>query len=457
MIARPRTGWRALFAMALVAFSMALALGTHPARAEGGISFIRDTETERMIRSHLDPLLVAAGLQPKSVTLYLINEPHINAFVAEGQNVFVHTGTIMELESPNEVIGILAHETGHISGGHLVRSRRAIKGVLIPMLVTMAAGIAAIAAGQSDAGQALVTMAPHLAAREFLRFSRAQESAADQAGLRYLNATRQSGRGMLKVFRRFEEQELLTYRPIDRFAMSHPASRPRMEALQALVEASPYADAPDSPQSAHAYQMVRAKLRGYIQNPQSVIWSYPVTDTSKPARYARAMAYFRMPDMQKALAEIQSLVTEEPNNPYFLEMQGQIFVEMGRVAEGVEPYRKAVKALPDAPQIRVAFAAALYATNDPKNVAQAQAELEHALRQDKDDWFAWYLMAEIYDRQGQGGKARLATAERFFAMANYQQAMRFAYLAQQQLVKGSTDWQRASDIVMVAQTQTANR
>jgi predicted Zn-dependent protease len=169
------------------------------------------------------------------------------------------------------------------------------------------------------------------------------------------------------------------------------------------------------------------------------------------------MAYFRMPDMQKALAEIQSLVTEEPNNPYFLEMQGQIYVEMGRIADGIEPYRRAVKLLPDAPQIRVAFAAALFAAGDPKMVAQAQAELEHALRQDRDDWFAWYLMAEIYDRQGQGGKARLATAERFFAMANYAQALRFAYLAQQQLVKGSTDWQRASDIVMVAQTQTAGR
>jgi predicted Zn-dependent protease len=456
MIAHQRTGWRALAAVALVAFAMALAVGTQPARAQQSISFIRDTETERLIRSQLDPLLVAAGLSPKAVTLYLINDPSINAFVAEGQNVFIHTGTIMELESPNEVIGILAHETGHISGGHLVRSRRAIKGVLVPMLVTMAAGIAAMAAGQTEAGQGLITLAPHLAEREFMRFSRAQESAADQAGLRYLNATHQSGRGMLKVFRRFEEQELLTYRPIDRFAMSHPASRPRMEALQTLVNASPYADTPDSPQSVHAYQMVRAKLRGYIQTPQSVIWAYPVTDTSKPARYARAMAYFRMPDMQKAFAEIQSLIAEEPNNPYFLEMQGQIFVEMGRVADGVDPYRRAVKALPDAPQIRVAFAAALYATNDPKMVAQAQAELEHALRQDKEDWFAWYLMAEIYDRQGQGGKARLATAERFFAMSNYAQALRFAYLAQQQLVKGSTDWQRASDIVMVAQTQTAD-
>jgi predicted Zn-dependent protease len=454
---RSRSGLsRALLALAFAAFAVALCLGTSPVRADG-ISMIRDTETERLIRSYLDPLVVAAGMQPKAVTLYLINDPTINAFVAEGQNVFVHTGTIMELETPNELIGILAHETGHMSGGHLIRTARSMRAIIIPMLVSMAAGVAAIAAGQSDAGQAVLLGSQHIAEREFLRFTRTQESAADQAGLRYLTATHQSGRGMLKVFRRFEEQEILSYRRMDRFAVSHPASRTRMEALQALVNASPYADTPDSPQSTRAYQMVRAKLRGYIQNPQSVIWAYPVTDTSRPARYARAMAYFRMPDMPKALAEIQSLVAEEPNNPYFQEMMGQIYVEMGRIADGVEPYRKAVKLLPDAPQIRVAFAAALFATGDPKLITQAQVELEHALRQDKEDWFAWYVLAEIYERHGQGGKARLATAERFFAMSNYAEALRFAYLAQQQLVKGSTDWQRASDIVMVAQTQQERR
>jgi predicted Zn-dependent protease len=207
----------------------------------------------------------------------------------------------------------------------------------------------------------------------------------------------------------------------------------------------------------HDYAMVRAKLRGYILNPQTVLYTYPETDRSKPARYARAMAYFRMPDMQKALTEIQSLLAEEPNNPYFLEMYGQINVEMGRVREGVEPYSKAVKLLPDAPQIRVALAAAMNATGDPKMIAQAQVELEKALRQDNEDWFAWYLLAEIYDHNGQAGKARLATAERYFALARYPEAMRFAYLAQQQLLRGSTDWQRASDILLVAQTQSTDR
>jgi len=445
------------FPAAVMALGVALAAGTMPARAQESISLIRDTETERVLRSYLDPILVVAGLSPGAVRVYLVNDSSINAFVAEGQNIFINTGTIMELETPNEIIGIVAHETGHMAAGHLVRTGAGLRAAMIPMLLSMAAGVAAIAAGQSDAGAALIAGGAQVGERIFMRFTRTQESSADQAGIRYLNATHQSGMGMLKVFRRFEEEEVLSDQHIDKFAMSHPTSRERMDALQALVDASPYRDTPDTPQAIYAYAMVRAKLRGYIQDPQAVLFAYPVTDTSKPARYARAMAYFRMPDMNKALAEINSLVAEEPNNPYFLEMLGQIRVTMGRVAEGIEPYRKAVHIMPDAPQIRVALAAAMLGTEDPRLTAQAQVELETALRQENDDSYAWYELAEAYSRLGLQGKAQLATAERYFTLGAYPLAMQFAYRAQQQLLRGSTDWQRASDILVVAQTQTQDR
>jgi predicted Zn-dependent protease len=258
---------------------------------------------------------------------------------------------------------------------------------------------------------------------------------------------------MLKVFRRFAEEEILSDQHIDKFAMSHPSSSDRIETLQSLVEASPYRDAKDSAQSVYAYAMVRAKLRGYIQDPQSVLFAYPLSDTSKAARYARAMAYFRMPDMEKAQAEIDGLVRDEPNNPYFLEMQGQILVARGKVIEGIEPYRRAVHILPDAPQIRVALAAAMLGTENPSLAAQAQVELQTALRQDDDDAFAWYKLAQAYALQGQEGKAQLATAEQHIKLEDYKGAMRFAYLAQQKLLRGSTDWQRASDIILVSQTQ----
>ena len=443
------------FCMLALASLVAFVGATFPVRADEGLQIIRDTETERLLRGYLDPILRAAGLQPAAVHLYLINDPSINAFVAEGQNVFMFTGTLMELDEPNEIIGILAHETGHMAAGHLVRSGAGMKAAMIPMLIGLVAGAAIMAAGGGDAGAAIIMGSQQIAERNFVQFTRTQESSADQAGIRYLNATHQSGEGMLKVFRRFQEQEILSDQHIDKFAMTHPSGADRIDALQALVDASPYHDVKDTPQAIYAYALVRAKLKGYIQDPQSVLFEY--TDNSKPSRYARAMAYFRRPDMEKAQAEIDSLVRDEPNNPYFLEMQGQILVARGKVAEGIIPYRHAVHVLPDAPQIRVALAAAMIGTEDLHVAAQAQVELETALRQDDDDAFAWYELAQAFELQGMHGKAQLATAERYFKLEDYKQAMRFAYLAQQQLLRGSTDWQRAADIMTVAQTQTADQ
>lgn len=436
-----------VFLAAVIAFVAC----TTPARADG-LQIIRDTETERLLRGYLDPILRAAGLQPSAVHLYLINDPSINAFVAEGQNVFVFTGTLMELDEPNEIIGILAHETGHMAAGHLVRSGAGVRAAMIPMLIGLVAGAAAMALGAGDAGAAIIMGTQQIAERNFTQFTRTQESSADQAGIRYLNATHQSGEGMLKVFRRFQEQEILSDQHIDKFAMTHPSGADRIDALQALVETSPYRDAKDTAQATYALALVRAKLKGYIQDPQSVLFEY--RDNSKPARYARAMAYFRKPDMAKAQEEIDSLVRDEPDNPYFLEMQGQILVARGKVAEGIVPYRHAVHVLPDAPQIRVALAAAMLGTEDVALAAQAQVELQTALRQDDDDAFAWYELAQAYELQGQHGKAQLATAERFFKLEDYRNALHFAYLAQQQLVRNSTDWQRANDILLVAQTET---
>ncbi|MGQ0741731.1 MAG: M48 family metalloprotease [Alphaproteobacteria bacterium] len=406
-----------------------------------------------MLRSYLDPIVVAAGMDPKSVHLYLVNDPSINAFVAEGQNVFVHTGLIMQLNTPNQVTGVLAHETGHMAGGHLIRMREGVRAATVPMLIAMAAGIAAMALGAGEAGQALIAGGQQVGIREFLSFTRAQESAADQAGARYLIQTKQSARGMLQVFRRFQSQELLTYERQDKFARSHPASQDRIELLARLVVASPYADTRDPPEKQREFEMVRAKLRGYIQRPDSVLLQYPAPDVSKPARYARAMAYFRQPDMKAALREINSLIAEEPNNPYFQEMLGQAMVEMGRPAEGVGPYKKAVELLPDAPLLRVALAQAMLATEDPKFVAAAAKELETALRQEPDNDFGWYFAALAYARMNQPAKAALATAERYYAVGNYRPAMQFAYRAQKGLPQGTVDWQRANDILATAQAQ----
>jgi predicted Zn-dependent protease len=431
---------------------------SHPAHAQPqGIALIRDTEVERVLRGYLDPLLEAAGLRPGDVRLYIVNDPSINAFVAEGQNMFVNTGILMTLDTPNEVTGVMAHETGHIQHGDLVRAAQGMRAAMVPMLLSMAIGVAVMAVGGGDAGAAILMGGQQIAERTFLAYSRTVEAAADQAGVRLLNATHQSGQGMLKVFQRFEGEEVLSAERQDPFAMNHPAPAQRIADLQALVDASPYRDVKDPPEKLYEFYMIRAKLRGYILQPDVVLRLYPSTDNTKPAHYARAMAYFRMPDMPKALNEVETLLKDEPKNPYFLEMYGQIKVEMGKVAEGIQPYREAVQELPDAPLIRVALAAAMLGTENPQYTKDAVTQLETALKQEKEDAFAWYELAQGYARLGQTGKAELATAERYYLLASYPQAMQFAGRAQKLLVQGSTEWQRASDIVSIAQTEAKDQ
>ncbi len=446
---------RHLTATAL-ALGIAVAAPLQTASAQEQLSFVRDTETERMLRSYLNPILLVAGLNPQAVHLYLINDPSINSFVAEGQNVFVFTGLILQLDTPNEVTGVLAHETGHMAHGDLVRARQGMKAATVPMLIGILAGVAAMAAGSGQAGEAIIAGSQQIGEREYLRFSRAVESNADQAGVRYLTATHQSGRGMLNVFNRFKNEEMMTAEHMDRFAYNHPVSQDRINSLQALIDASPYRDTRDPGAKQHEYDMVRAKLRGYIQQPETVFDEYPPEDTSKAARYARAMAYFREPDMQAALKEINSLIADEPNNPYFQEVLGQIMVDMSRPAEGVEPYRKAVALDPQAPLLRIALAAAMLATEDPNQVASAAKQLEIALHQEPDNDFGWYEAAEAYARLKQPGMADLATAERYYAIGNYRPAMQFAFRAQKGLTQGSVEWQRANDILAVAQAQVPN-
>jgi len=442
---------------AAIAATIAFApVGTAQAQGQN-LSLIRDTETERVLRSYLDPILVSAGLNPQAVRLHLINDQAINAFVSDGQQMFIHTGLITEAENANQLIGVLAHETGHMAGGHLIRLREGMRVATVPMLLSVAAGLGVMLLGAPDAGAAIMMSGSQFAMGSLFSFTRVQESAADQAAVRYLEATQQSGRGMLDLFRRFEGEEILSYERQEDYARSHPAPRDRINRLEQLVEASPYAAAPEDPEVAYSFAMMKAKLRGYINSPQVTLRQYPQEDVSQAARYARAMAYFRWPDMDRAMREIESLLAEEPDNPYFLEMYGQINVERGRIAEGLPSYARAVELMPDAPQIRSAYGSALLASGVEENVGKARVELEAALRQESDLAFAWYELAKAYNMLGLQGEAQLATAERYFNVGAYQEAVTFAYRAQQRLESGTRDWQRANDIMAIAQAQAASQ
>jgi predicted Zn-dependent protease len=436
--------------------AMALVLTAEPAMAQSG-DLIRDTEIERLMRSYEDPILKVAGIDPGSIKMYLLDDPTINAAAtyspdpAEGTVIVVNAGTFLQLDSPNQMTGVLAHETGHIAGGHLSRDREAISKAMIPMLIGMAVGIAAMIVGGGQAGMAAMGLGEQAAQGQFNQFSRSQEGTADQMGQKFLLATHQSGRGMLEVFQKFAREE--AHYKIDPMYLDHPLSRERIDMLQQLVDKSPYKDVKDSPEAVHKFQLVQAKLAGYLDNVDTVLQRYPPSDQSEPAQYARAMAYFRKPDMAKALAEANNLVKEEPKNPYFWEVLGQIYVEMAQPMKGLGPYQKSVDLAPDAPLLRISLAAAQIATENPALTQAAIANLKTALRQESNNTFGWYEAAQAYSDADNQPMADLATAERYYSVGGWKEAMIFANRAQKGLTEGSQDWERAQDIVAVAAPQ----
>jgi predicted Zn-dependent protease len=448
--------WPRHAAKLLLSIACTLCITIEPAAAQA-LQLVRDTEIERLLKSYEDPILVAAGLDPAAVKMYIVQDSSINAFAAEGQNIFVNTGLVQQLHTPNEVIGVLAHETGHIAGGHLIRDTSAISKAMIPMLIGVAAGVAAMIAGAGEGGIALMGLGMTAAQAQFMQFSRVQEATADQMGQKFLRETHQSGQGMLDVFERLADEEAMSAYKIDPMAMDHPASRDRIELLQRLVDASPYKDVKDSPEAMHAFRMVQAKLAGFLDPVDMVLIHYPSSDTSEEAHYARAVAYFRQPDLQKALSECGELIKLEPKNPYFWELEGQIYVDMSKPEKGVPPYQKSVDLLPDAPLLRVSLAAAQLATERPALARPALDNLEIALRQENDNTFAWFEAAQAYSALGNEPMANLSTAERYYNAGAMSAAAHFAMVAQKKLPQGSPDWQRASDIMAVAGPEADKR
>lgn len=423
-----------------------------PASAQ---TVIRDTEIEEMLRDYTDPLLVAANLQPGDVDLYLIADAEINAFVTGGQNIFMHTGTILESESPNMLKGVIAHEIGHISGAHLARMGDSQRSAMVPAYVSIGLGVLAALAGEGGAAGALIASSQQFAMLSFLSYNRTQESAADQAGLQFLEATGQSGMGLVEFFERFAYQE--AFSPAGRFPYfrSHPLSGERVAALRRRVEASPYLDATDPPEEFERLRRMQGKIYGFLARPQAVFLRYPASDTSLEARYARSVAYYQNAQLIQARAELETLIAEEPDNPFFHELYGQMLFESGHAAEAVPYHQQSVDLLPTAPLLRINLAMAMIATEDDQYLNVARDHLQVALDIEPDNAFAWYQLSIVHERKDETALAQLAVAEQAYATGNRPRAFQFAQRAQPQLQAGSPSWYRASELIAVSQPTEA--
>lgn len=436
----------------VVVFSLVAALLFKPEDAVGkGVSFIRDAEIENTIRAFAAPLFTAAGLDPSAIRIFLINDKSLNAFVAGGQKLFINTGLLMRTENPGQVIGVIAHETGHIVGGHLSRTQAELENATARNILSyILGGAAAIATGRGDIGQAIILGGQQVGQRLLLKYSRTQEAAADQSALRLIEASGMSARGLLEFLDILGDQELLSVERQDPYVRTHPLSRERISQLRDHLSRSPYTDRPFSADFVERHRRMRAKLHAFMEPVPVTLRRYPEDDTSLEARYARAIAYFRRPDLSRALPLIDGLIAERPQDPFFLELKGQMLFENGRPAEALGFYRKAVELMPNSALLRRELARVQLETDDPSLLEPAIANLRATLYLDFDSPFTWRQLAIAYGRQGRMGLSALAMAEEAMLNGNRPDAVRYAERAEKLLPQGSSGWLQAQDILSAA-------
>jgi predicted Zn-dependent protease len=431
-----------------------------PARAQEhatpGLPVIRDTEIENLLRDYARPILKVAGLSHQDIKVVILNNPAFNAFVMDGHHIFVNAGALMQAKTPNEIIGVFAHETGHLADGHLMRFREKLAQAQTQSIVAMLLGLGAIAAGaathSADVGQVggAAIQAPQSAIlHSLLAYSRGMEDQADHAGVKFLTETHQSARGMVDLFKRLANESLFSGRYADPYLQTHPFPADRAATLERLARASPYWNVKDPPALQLRHDLMRAKLSGFLEAPGTVLRRYPLSDRSLPARYARAISTYRHGSLTTAIAEIDGLIASEPGNPYFYELKGQALLEGGRGAQSIAPLRRAVDLSHHAPLIEIMLAQAMVGTNNRKLSAEAIRLLNSALRTEPGSPDAYMQLAMAYGHTGDLAHADLASAQAAFARGDVRTARMLAERAKHRLPVGSPAWVRADDIVSV--------
>ena len=437
----------------MMALALAVSVSRPAAAADGGPSILRDAEMEELFRDLGKPLVEAAGLDPGSVRIVLINDPEINAFVASGQTVYLQSGLLVATDNVTQLQGVVAHELGHIAGGHVIRIDQGAGEATAISVATLILGAVALAAGAGEAGIGMMMAGQRAALGRFLAFTRAQESSADSAAVTYLSKAGISGRGLLDMYSKFQNREYrLAIYETESYDRTHPISGERIQALEQKLKADPAWSRPADPALAERFQRLKAKLFGFV-DPKQAIVKYPESDRSIAAHYARAYAYHVGAYPEKALEEADFLIEAEPDNPYFLELKGQILLESGRPADAIAPLREATRRSGNSPLISAMLGHALISTENRTNFAEAKQVLKEAIGRDNQNPFAWYQLGLIYGQEGDLARAALAAAERNNLEGNLKLALASAQTAMKGIPAGSPDYLRAQDIAIVSRAE----
>ena len=444
----------------LIALTITVALAVAPipapAQQAKGPPILRDTEAEQLLREYTRPILRAAGLEKQNIQMVIINEAVFNAFVADGRRIFVNYGAMMQSETPNQIIGVMAHETGHLAGGHLAKMREQIARAETQMIIAMLLGAGAMVAGArsggsggglSNAGAAALSAPGEVIRRNLLSYVRQQEENADRAGVKFLTATGQSAKGMYETFKRFTEESLFAARGADPYVQSHPMPAARVAALEELARSSPYWDKKDDPALQLRHDMVRAKISAFMERQDTVYRRYPQSNTGLPARYARAITTYLHGDLRSALAQIDALIQVQPANPYFYELRGQALLEGARPAEAITPLRKAVQLSNNAPLIEMLLGQALVASDNKAYTDEAISILRAAVSRETEAPIGYTQLAMAYGRKGDYAQADLASAQAAYLRGDNKTARDLASRAKTRFAIGTPGWVKADDIV----------
>jgi predicted Zn-dependent protease len=445
----------------LTALCTAVALAISPissalGQEAKGPPVLRDAEAEQLLRDYTRPVLRAAGLEKQNIQVVIINESVFNAFVADGRRIFVNYGAMLQSETPNQIIGVLAHETGHLAGGHLAKIREQLAQAQTQMIIAMLLGAGAMVAGARggssnnglvNAGAAAVSAPQELIRRNLLSYQRQQEENADRAGVKFLTASAQSARGMYETFRRFTNDSLFAAHGSDPYLQSHPMPAERVAALEELARSSPYWDKKDDAALQLRHDMVRAKISAFMERQDTVYRRYPLSNDSLPSRYAHAIATYRHGDLRSALAQIDGLIQVQPNNPYFYELRGQALLEGGKPAEAIAPLRKAVQLSNNAPLIEMLLGQALVGTDNKAYTDEAIAILRAAVVRENEAPLGFAQLAMAYGRKGDYAEADLASAQAAFLRGDNKTARELASRAKTRFAVGTPGWVKADDIV----------
>lgn len=407
---------------------------------------IRDTELENSIRTIANPIFKAAGLRSEDVQIFIVRNDQLNAYVSGGKNIFIHTGLLSLSKDPNLLLGVIAHETGHIYGGHLLKGEEENKNSVAKATVGYMLGLAAAAAGSPQAGAAIVSGTQQVVQRQVLKNSRSNENAADNSALIFLDKAGLSSKGLLDMMEVLYGKEITMYTDINPYMQTHPLSRERVDHIRTHYNASSLKENLLGAEITKNYARAITKLDAFIDAPEKTFKKYPESDTSVNAAYARAIAYYKIPNLPKALAEIDNLINQFPKDPYFIELKGQILFENGKVPESITYYQKSEDLLKGTSLLKVQLATAQIASENDAYLNSAVANLEQALRVEKRNSFAWHQLGIAYGRLDRLDMSNLALAEEATLVGDKEEARRFINLAKQYVKPGSPADLRLKDL-----------